>query len=40
VLVNYGGASRSDLEALASLVKERVEQKFGIELEQEPIAYP
>lgn len=40
VLVNYGGASRSDLERLASDVREQVRTKFGVELEQEPIAYP
>ena len=40
VLVNYGGASRVELEALAASVKAQVMQKFGVELEQEPIAYP
>ncbi len=40
VLVNYGGASRCDLEALAERVKAQVLQKFGVQLEQEPIAYP
>lgn len=40
VLVNYGGASRVELEALATRVKAQVMQKFGVQLEQEPIAYP
>lgn len=40
VLVNYGGASRKDVEALATDVKEEVWDKFGVALEQEPIAYP
>lgn len=40
VLVNYGGASRTDIEALAQLVKGEVMQRFGVELEQEPIPYP
>lgn len=40
VLVNYGGASRSDIERLALSVREQVRIQFGVELEQEPIAYP
>lgn len=40
VLVNYGGASRCELEALAASVTTQVLQKFGVQLEQEPIAYP
>jgi len=40
VLVNYGGASRTDIEKLAALVRENVQKKFGIYLEQEPISYP
>lgn len=40
VLVNYGRASRSDIERLAINVREQVRTKFGVELEQEPIAYP
>jgi len=40
VLVNYGGASKADIQRLSSLVLERVQQKFGIALEQEPISYP
>jgi len=40
VLVNYGGASKADIQRLSTLVLERVQQKFGIALEQEPISYP
>lgn len=40
VLVNYGGASRADIIQLADLVKGRVEETFGVQLEQEPVAYP
>lgn len=40
VLVNYGGAQRQDIEALAAKVRSEVETKFGVCLEQEPIAYP
>ena len=38
VLVNHGGASSDDVAKLAELVKERVRQRFGVELQQEPIA--
>lgn len=40
VLVNYGGATRTDIEHLATRVRNRVRDSFGVELEQEPIAYP
>lgn len=40
VLVNYGGGNRQQIESLANRVREQVQQKFGVSLEQEPIAYP
>jgi len=40
VLVNYGGANRTDIERLANRVKQQVQTEFDVLLEQEPIAYP
>lgn len=40
VLVNFGGATRSDIEALADQVKTSVFERFGVNLEQEPQSYP
>ena len=40
VLVNLGGARRSDIEALAAHVQQSVLERFGIELEPEPRFYP
>lgn len=40
VLVNYGGASKDDIQRLSTQVRETVQQRFGIALEQEPISYP
>jgi UDP-N-acetylmuramate dehydrogenase len=37
VLVNHGSASGSDIATLASKVKTRVYEEFGVELEQEPV---
>lgn len=38
VLVNHGGATAHDVESLAQGVRDDVRQKFGVELEQEPVA--
>lgn len=38
VLVNYGGANATDVQALAQAVRDRVRQQFGLELEQEPVS--
>lgn len=37
VLVNRGGATRQDVQALSRAVRESVLLKFGVELEQEPV---
>lgn len=37
VLVNRGGATLSDLQALSASVRASVQLKFGVELEQEPV---
>lgn len=40
VLVNHGGAHAGDVLALAAAVREEVHARFGVELEQEPVALP
>ncbi len=40
VLVNFGGATRRDIEALADRVKISVFERFSVNLEQEPQSYP
>ncbi|WP_290522325.1 UDP-N-acetylmuramate dehydrogenase [Alcanivorax sp.] len=40
VLVNHGGAIPEDVMALAAAVKRDVWQRFGVELEQEPVVLP
>jgi UDP-N-acetylmuramate dehydrogenase len=40
VLVNYGSSSASELHTLANLIKERVFEKFGVRLQQEPVNMP
>jgi UDP-N-acetylmuramate dehydrogenase len=36
-LVNFGGASAAEIVALKDMIRSRVEEKFGIRLEPEPI---
>ena len=38
VLVNYGGAQTSEVLALAHAVRSNVQERFGVELEMEPIS--
>src|SRR5690606_3581865 len=38
VLVNRGGATAADIERLATAVRDDVAGRFGVELEQEPVA--
>jgi UDP-N-acetylmuramate dehydrogenase len=38
VLVNYGGADADAVERLAGKVRADVSARFGVELEQEPVA--
>lgn len=40
VLVNYGGASCEDVQALADAVQQAVLSKFDVRLEQEPVLLP
>ncbi|MCK0152714.1 UDP-N-acetylmuramate dehydrogenase [Alcanivorax sp. S6407] len=40
VLVNHGGATSIDVLALAAAVKQDVWQRFGVQLEQEPVVLP
>ena len=40
VLVNHGGARADDVLALAAAVREDVLARFGVTLEQEPVALP
>ncbi|KAF0806941.1 UDP-N-acetylenolpyruvoylglucosamine reductase [Alcanivorax xiamenensis] len=40
VLVNHGGATAVDVLTLAAAVREDVRQRFGVELEQEPVLMP
>ncbi len=40
VLVNHGGATSSDVLALAAAVRRDVWQRFGVQLEQEPVVLP
>jgi len=40
VLVNHGGATADDVERLAGAIKADVMEKFGVPLEQEPVAIP
>ncbi|WP_408608142.1 UDP-N-acetylmuramate dehydrogenase [Candidimonas nitroreducens] len=37
VLVNHGGASAADIEALAGAIRADVADRYGVELEQEPV---
>lgn len=37
VLVNYGGATAHDIELLADAIRADVAQRFGVDLEQEPV---
>lgn len=37
VLVNHGGATASDIDALAGHIQEDICRRFGVELEQEPV---
>lgn len=37
VLVNHGGATAQDIELLAQTIKDDVERRFGVQLEQEPV---
>ncbi|NYT63532.1 UDP-N-acetylmuramate dehydrogenase [Alcaligenaceae bacterium] len=37
VLVNHGGATAQDIESLAQAIREDVERRFGVRLEQEPV---
>ncbi|XEG74496.1 UDP-N-acetylmuramate dehydrogenase [Pseudomonas sp. abacavir_1] len=39
VLVNYGGASGAQIQALAERIREDIRQRFGVELEMEPNLY-
>ncbi len=40
VLVNYGEATRQQIESLAREIQSSVQKMFGVSLEQEPIPYP
>jgi len=40
VLVNHGGATSADVLALAAAVRADVWQRFGVQLEQEPVVLP
>lgn len=40
VLVNHGGATAADVQRLAEAIKADVMEKFGVALEQEPVAVP
>ncbi|NGM87257.1 UDP-N-acetylmuramate dehydrogenase [Parapusillimonas sp. SGNA-6] len=40
VLVNHGGATAQDIALLAEAIRADVAQKFGVELEQEPVSVP
>jgi UDP-N-acetylmuramate dehydrogenase len=37
VLVNHGGASAADIEALAGAIRADIADRYGVELEQEPV---
>ncbi|WP_322997992.1 UDP-N-acetylmuramate dehydrogenase [Castellaniella sp.] len=37
VLVNHGGAQAADVQALAQAVRQAVRDRFGVDLEQEPV---
>lgn len=37
VLVNHGGATANDIDALAGQIQEDICRRFGVELEQEPV---
>jgi UDP-N-acetylmuramate dehydrogenase len=39
VLVNYGGATAQDVLGLAAQIKDAIGQRFGVELEQEPVVF-
>ena len=36
-LVNLGGASAADVRALASEIKKKVKERFGVELQEEAV---
>ena len=40
VLVNYGGANADDIISLANAIRADVQARFGVALEQEPVAVP
>ena len=40
VLVNHGGARADDVRALATAVRADVRERFGVDLEQEPVVLP
>ena len=40
VLVNHSGGTRIDIERLAGEIKQSVLDRFSVQIEQEPIAYP
>jgi UDP-N-acetylmuramate dehydrogenase len=40
VLINHGGGSGEQLLALAQEIRESVQARFGVELEQEPLTQP
>lgn len=40
VLVNYGGADANDIKHIAQLIKADVAERFGVDLEQEPVLVP
>jgi len=40
VLLNYGGARAGDVLALAQAVRHDVRQRYGVELEMEPVVVP
>jgi UDP-N-acetylmuramate dehydrogenase len=40
VLINHGGGSGAQLLALAQKIRESVQARFGVELEQEPLTQP
>ena len=39
VVVNHGGATSTDITALANHIRGKVREQFGVELVQEPIAF-
>ena len=39
-MINHGGGSGEQLLALAQEIRESVQARFGVELEQEPLTQP